>query len=538
PLLLLISIITNSQFINIEWQNCFGGSEPDFANDIIEVDEGFLILGNARSNDGAISFLHGGQDGWLIKTDDTGNLLWEKTYGGTYAEEFVRIFKSNDNNYYLLSSSHSSDGDVSYDPYPNSTDYWIVKIDDVGNILWDKIVGGEILDQIWTGTTTDDGGIVAFGWTGSTTGDVSVNYGGYDMWMIKLNSEGDTEWDFSLGTSGFDYGQAIIQTSDGGFLVGGSSSIGDGGNLTCEPFNYMGEAILVKLDADLNIEWQQCYGGSDNDGIIGLLELDDGYVFTAYGGSDDGDLTGSGWHGLDDIWVVRIDFLGNIIWQKCFGGSRYETARNIYKTNEGGYIVIGKTQSHDGDVIGNHTLSEYDSDIWLVKLNSEGELIWQQCIGGIGHEKVNFAVVKKSDVDFVIAGQTDNGPSYNVECTPYGIYGDLPDVWVFEVKDTTTAIQTNLSFAEKLKVYPNPARDYVVFEFSSSVISNWWAGQSVSVRNPPAIQITNIFGLIVENNLPITNGMAVWYCSKINPGLYFYRLYNNDEIKTGKIIIH
>ncbi|NOX47901.1 MAG: hypothetical protein GXO89_13075, partial [Chlorobi bacterium] len=146
----------NAQNLPIVWQGCFGGSEPDFANDILEIEDGYLILGNARSNDGDISSLHGGQDGWLMKTDFSGNLIWEKTFGGTYSDEFVRIAKSADNNFFILSSSYSSDGDISNDPYPNSTDFWIVKIDAMGNILWDRIVGGNMLDQVWTGTATSD----------------------------------------------------------------------------------------------------------------------------------------------------------------------------------------------------------------------------------------------------------------------------------------------------------------------------------------------------------------------------------------------
>ncbi|OQX75236.1 MAG: hypothetical protein B6D61_10745, partial [Bacteroidetes bacterium 4484_249] len=218
-------------------------------------------------------------------------------------------------------------------------------------------------------------------------GDVSINYGLFDMWMIKLNNEGEIEWDFTLGTTSQDYGQAIIQTSDGGFLVGGTSTLAGGGNLDCKNHGQA-DGVLVKLDADRNIEWQQCYGGSDYDGIYGILELNDGYLLSAFTASNDGNV--SGYHGEADIWIVKIDFFGNIIWEHCFGGYKGEVTYNLFKTNDEDFIFIGRTKSNDGDVTGNHSLSEYDNDIWLVKLSSEGELLSQQCIGGEGDERIDF----------------------------------------------------------------------------------------------------------------------------------------------------
>ncbi|NOX46191.1 MAG: hypothetical protein GXO89_04355, partial [Chlorobi bacterium] len=242
--------------------------------------------------------------------------------------------------------------------------------------------------------------------------------------------------DQSLGTSGFDFGQALIETSDGGFLVGGSSKVQSGGNVTCQPYSTdKADAVLFKLDMDLNIEWQKCYGGSYDESITGLLEHENGYLFVAYTTSDDGDV--SGLHGptdeATDNWVVSIDFDGNLLWQNCLGGTLYEFA-DVLLQMDNGFMVVGQTESQDGDVVGNHSQSEYSNDIWLVKLNGEGDLLWQQCIGGLGNEETRFGAIKKSDTDFVIAGQFNKGPSFDVGCVPFGLYADMPDVWIFEVK--------------------------------------------------------------------------------------------------------
>ncbi|MDD2965650.1 MAG: hypothetical protein PHU33_17035, partial [Bacteroidales bacterium] len=415
------------------WQNCFGGTKEDYATDVVYFNHGYYMLGRTQSIDGDISFFHGGPDDvWLVRTDSTGNMLWEKTYGGSESEDSKRIFESTDGNLYILAGTNSTDGDITNNPFPMTPAYWFLKIDTTGNILWEKTLGGSGGDFETYATPTSDGGIVAIGYSNSSDGDVSVHYGAYDMWMVKLNAQGEKQWDFTLGNEDFDFPYAVIQTSDGGFLVGGSSAFTQGGNLSCNQHGKA-DAVVVKLDSLRNIEWTQCYGGSDYDGVTRLIEVADGYVFGGYTMSDDGQVTG--WHGGDDIWIVKIDFQGSIVWQKCLGGTRNEYIKNISKESDGSYVLFGITQSYDGDVSGNHNIVPEVYDIWMVKLSSEGELISQQCIGGIGDDKLEFGVVQRKDGNYVAAGQMTNGPSYDVLCTPYST--PIPDYWLFELKDCT-----------------------------------------------------------------------------------------------------
>jgi hypothetical protein len=326
---LALPIAGFSQSFFIDWQACFGGSEWDQPKDMIQVSDGYLIVGKTDSSNGDVSSNNGESDIWLVKIDYAGNIIFEKSYGGTYDEGAYGIFASSNDTYYILGLSYSSDGDISYDPYTTSNDFWIIKIDGEGNIIWDKIVGGNGYDQPYRGYATTDGGIVAAGWTNSSDGDISHYYGAYDMWMVKLSSEGEIEGDFTAGTTGMENAQAIIHTGDGGYLLGGNSIMGEGGNLTCVPHSWAAEAILIKLNADLNIEWQDCYGGTNHETISDVVEIDNGYVFLASTMSNDGDVSGSGWHGKTDIWVLNIDFSGNVLWQKCYGGSDYDEATDI-----------------------------------------------------------------------------------------------------------------------------------------------------------------------------------------------------------------
>jgi hypothetical protein len=441
----LIQSTVLGQSMEIQWQQCFGGTEQDIAFDIVEIPEGYLITGYTWSIDGDISFNNGLLDGWLIKTDLTGDIIWEKTYGGSSGDGFFRIIPDNSGNYFLVGGSASSDGDISYDPYPDSEDFWIVKIDINGNILWDKIIGGNKSDKIWTGSPTLDGGVVAVGYTYSNDGDVSVSYYGPDTWAVKISSEGEVEWDYTIGTDWIDKGQAILATSDGGYLISSNSIIpADAiGNITCTPHSTgFVEGVVFKLDSNLNILWQRCYGGSNHDGLFGMTEIEDGYVFTGSTSSTDGDV--SGWHeGYDhlgnpesDIWVVKIDFNGNIIWQKCLGGSSDEGASIVLANSVGNFAVVGQTYSNDGDVSGHHSYEYLYPDIWFITLNTGGELLSQRCFGGLGREELQGGTVQKSDNNYVIAARTNWGPSYDVACTPHGGQYD-EDWWVFEIKDCT-----------------------------------------------------------------------------------------------------
>ena len=427
-ILLTWSLIGLSQHMNITWQQCFGGSDQDDARDMVAMDNGYMILGYTYSDDGDVSNNHGSNDVWLVRIDSLGSLLWEKTLGGSASDYGASISKISDTTYYLLCDASSGEGDISNDRFPNSADFWIIKMDNLGNILWDRIVGTTHNDTPEKIITTNDGGALALGFNGLNDGDKTKWYGMYDMWMIKLNSQGITEWEFTLGGSDIDFPNDIIQTSDGGYLVSGSAIVEPGGNLTCN-MHGQADAVLVKLDSARNIEWQHCYGGSGYDGAIRIMELEDGYLFSGYADSNDGDI--SGWHGSTDIWLVKIDFFGEIIWQKCLGGSEDDMAYKVFITNDGGYQLFGTTRSHDGDISGNHS-SMGNYDIWAIKVNELGIIEWQQCIGGVFSEYLFWGAVQNSDYSYTLASSA-NVNSYDVQCNIHEGYGD--DFWLFNLKN-------------------------------------------------------------------------------------------------------
>ncbi|MBL7102914.1 MAG: T9SS type A sorting domain-containing protein [Bacteroidales bacterium] len=534
PFLLLISIITNSQFINIEWQQCYGGSGGDNGKDVVISNNGYAVFCATGSNDGQVSYNHGSNDFWLIFTDQVGNLLWEKTYGGSDIEFPYKLERTADGNYIMFGYTLSNDGDITNNH--GSQDYWVVKADSIGEIIWQKCLWGSWPEYGLDMDLDQDENIVVIGYSYSNDGNITNHIGHYDYWIVKLNQQGEILWDKSLGGTFMDWGLCISPTNDGGYITGGFT-LSDDIDVVCDNHETEhGDTWIVKLDSLGNIEWQNCYGGTYFENAIEILQIEDGYIFVGGTNSNDGDV--SGFHGTPgtydnyDIWVVKLDESGNIEWQRCLGGTDTEHPKFIIETEENGYLVGGWTMSHDGDVIGNHSIGDYRADIWLVKLSEDGAIEWQQCIGNSNNQQFG-NILKLSENNYILIGGTGAiDISGDVDCDYHG----GGDVWMFKISDTTTGVNELQSTDEIVKVYPNPAKDYVVFELPPSVISNQWAGQSASVRNPLPVRVTNLFGQEVTK-LPVKIEKTVWDTREVKNGIYFYSVEIEGKYFGGKVVI-
>ena len=451
----------NGQSWHLGWQNCFGGSKGEEAEDVCFYNNYYYIIGTTESNDGDVSFFHGGYDDvWLIKTDINGNKIWEKTYGGSGSEGGSRVIPTLDGNLYILGTTWSSDGDISNNPN-ESLLIWVIKIDPDGRILWERTFGGSEREYCTGGTLTSDGGVVVCGYGNSNDGDVSVNYGYYDMWVFKLNSQGELIWETVIGNEDIDYSFSVIETSDKGFLVSGSSFLFQGGNLSCVEHGTNADGVLAKLDSLGNLEWTQCYGGSGYDLINLSIEVNDGYVFAGILDSDDGQVPGV--HGEKDIWIVKTDFLGNIIWEKKLGGSLTDHPQIMYTEKGGNFVIFGITESKDGDVTGKHGIYK-NWDIWVVKLSPDGSVVSQQCIGGLGSDYLGNNGVKLTDGHYVMVGTINNKKSFDVQCTkPFTTF--YSNIWAFELKDCSYYKTSRPEGDSRVCVNLQPTSEYVTHPF-------------------------------------------------------------------------
>ena len=513
--ILAIFIHVNSSFcqsFQIDWRNCFGHIGIDEANDVVKTNSGYYILGTANE-----------RDIWLIKTDLEGNHLWDKKFGGSKADYSISLIPISNAQFYIVGASLSSDGDVTYDPYPNSPDYWIVKIDSSGNKIWDKIYGGNMTDQVWSGCYSANDEVVIAGWSDSNDGDVLLNYGIFDMWVLKLDSTGNKVWNTIIGTDGQDIPYTIKQTSDKGYITGGTSlSITQpSGNIPCVDPYKQSEMVITKLDSLGNIEWSRCYGGSENEALLEIIELSDGYLAACTTSSNDGDLLNSGYHigywnsgaPTADTWIVKLDFEGNIQWQKCYGGSKHESPSKIFLT-EKGYRVFNTADSHDGDVVGNNSITDDYPDIWTFEIDSVGNLLSGQCFGDLYDESIFNGVFKISDAQYAIACQSI---TFAWSCV------EEFDIVLFKITDTLF-INTNVNpFPSQVKVYPNPAHSGINFENSQGM--------------PLLITVFDALGIKKEEFLlsPGNNAITI---DNYSPGVYHYQYSYKGIPVTGKFVVY
>ena len=353
---------------NIQWQKCLGGSEFDIAYAIQQTsDGGYIVAGMTESNDGDVSGNHGYDDYWVVKLDDTGNIQWQKSLGGSSIEKAQSIQQTIDGGYITAGYSYSNNGDASGNH--GASDYWVVKLDDTGNIQWQKPLGGSEGEWAYSIQQTTDGGYIVAGWSYSNNGDVSGNHGYDDYWVVKLDDTGNIQWQKSLGGSSVEWAHSTQQTSDGGYIVAGYSHSNDG-----DVSGNHGETDywIVKLDDSGNIEWQKSLGGSGIDIAYSIQQTtDSGYIVAGMSTSIDGDVRGN--HDAGDYWIVKLDNTGSIQWQKCLGGSNPDAAYSIQQTSDGGYIVAGYSYSNDGDVSDNHG----GADVWIVKLSGPDILTYE-----------------------------------------------------------------------------------------------------------------------------------------------------------------
>lgn len=433
----------------IEWTKTYGGNYAERSNCMLPTtDGGYVLVGRSESADGDATLHYGLRDVWVVKTDASGALQWQKSYGGTNNETGMSVVQMADGGYIVGGFSSSNDFDVS-GRHGTNYDAWIFKISSSGALEWQKMYGGTGDDGVTGMVKTSDNGCILTGYTNSTNGDISGNHGSYDCFILKLNTNGDILWQKLYGGSYSDQGNAIIPTSDGGFMIAGEVS---SPNANVPNFQGSYDYWAIKLDAAGDIQWQKAMGGTDSDVALATAEAaDGGFVLAGYTYSRDGNVAGLHQGFNNDYWIVKLSATGELEWAKTYGGNNFDAPNSIILDQDGGYIVGGKAVSFDGDVVGQHG----QSDFWLIKLDTAGTMVWQKTIGGGDEEEIT-CLLPLATGGFIASGYTF---STNNDVT--GNHGDL-DMWV--VKCSATVGTVAAPAPQPLKLFPNPAREVIFLE--------------------------------------------------------------------------
>ncbi len=326
-----------------------------------------------------------------------------QTYGGTKNDSGQSVVATLDGGYAVLGYTQSNDGDIT-DKQDESFDYWLLKFNVENELQWQKTYGGSADERGNDIIQTQDGGYAVLGFSFSSDRDVTANAGLQDYWLAKLDASGTISWQKSFGYQGSDSGISVIQTNDQGYLITGvldiTASGGEGNTSRNSNRHAGGDYWALKLNSSGDIEWSKYFGGNFTDTPENVIQTEDN-GFIIVGGSDSNDTDISSNIGTYDFWVIRISYTGHLVWEKSFGGDQIDEARAIVKSSDGNYMIAGDTRSNDNDI--SNLIGA--ADLWLIKISPNGDLLWEKTIGGTNFD-VARAMVKTQDNGFLLAGSS------------------------------------------------------------------------------------------------------------------------------------
>ena len=504
----LIVILINFSYAQtyISWETTYGGTASHTLNDVIQtIDGGYILTGNNGSSDGDATEHFGGYgDLWVVKIDPIGNIEWQRSYGGTEYDPGREIIQISDGGYIVLARTSSSDGDVigyqiGYQGNAITTDTWVIKLSSLGEIEWQKCLGGSLNDYPVDIIQTNDGGYAFISHTNSDDGDVSNSIDNYHFWLVKLNAEGTIMWDQSYGTNytnpingvnGQSYPASLLQTIDGGFIISGETQ-----SNYVELIGWNTDALIIKTDSSGNVEWRNSYGGSSIDRATDIIQATDGgYIFIGDTRSTDGSFTDN--NGGSDIWVVKLDSLGEIEWMELYGSEGYnDESQNIIETSTG-YIFAASVSEPGGDVIG---FNGGDGDAWIVEINNSGEIQSQNCIGSSEKERVLSKLSRTLDGGYIFGGVK------SLDIT-------TPRNW-WVVKLSSALAVEDITIQKNINIYPNPTVDKIFIVSNSPQKSTLFnlAGQKILESNALELEITDLpSGIYLLNSQSTQNQISTF----------------------------
>ncbi|MBL7887062.1 MAG: T9SS type A sorting domain-containing protein [Flavobacterium sp.] len=331
------------------------------------------------------------------------DILWEKSYGGFHAEYLMDAIPTADYGFLLAGSSLSNKTGNKSDNNKGDLDYWVWKMNENGDLEWQKSFGGSESDLLQSIAITNDGGFILAGVSSSNKSldKKEDSRGEDDFWVIKLNAKGGEEWQVTLGGNGQEKLHSIKSTRDGGYILGGSSSSDKSFNKSEKSFGNL-DYWVIKLDNKGKVEWQKSFGGKYADELRSLdTTLDGGYILGGYSNSPASGNKTSDSLGEGDYWVLKLDIKGEIVWQKNIGGNGDDQLNVIHQTYDKGYILGGNSNSETSEY---KTRSNGEgTDFWVVKLDETGAILWQETYN-YGKFDVLTSLVENDDHTLLIGG--------------------------------------------------------------------------------------------------------------------------------------
>ncbi len=369
-------------------QKTFGGSGEDFISDVVSTPDGGLFLAGITSSNksGDVGANHGDRDVWMIRLNSNRDTVWTRVMGGANYDGASRAIATADGGFAIAAYT---DNAIGYG------DWWIIKLKSNGDTAWTKSIGSTYDDYAEDIVATADGGFVV-------VGGYSTSVHNEDVMVVKFNNNGDIAWQKTYGGSSYDRADAVTVYPDGSMMIAASTSSNNSGDVGAT-HGYMDYWIL-KLNANGDKVWAKAYGGSQYDTPFELANTADGgaIITGSSSSSQSGDVTGAN-HGKADLWVVKVNANGDMEWNTLLGGTGTEEDCVVKATPDGGYLIACDTDSKDGDV----GATQGSNDLWVLKLNTSGKILWSKTFGGTRYEEAT-SLLLNTDGSFYVTGYNES----------------------------------------------------------------------------------------------------------------------------------
>jgi len=516
-----VSNATNSVF-----EHTYEGDWDDFGRAVDEIATGgFIVAGYTES------FGNGSTDIYLVKTDDDGNLIWAKTYGGSADDGANSVVSTNDGGFIIAGYTMSFGS--------GANDMYVIKTDSNGDTTWTRTYGGSGDERAYSVVELSAGGFLVAGGTNS------FGSGESDAYMVQIDINGTLQWAKTYGGSGYDYGYSVSQASDGDLILAGYTySFGSGD----------ADAYLVETDITGEINWTKVYGGPGDDEAWSVKESDGGYVFAGR--------TNSFNNGDNDVYLVKTDDNGTPLWTKVFGGNGEDLGYSVsVLTGNNGYAIAGYSTS----------FSVGSDDIYLIKTDNSGTLEWSKTYGGAFDDR-GWAAIQTADQGLVIAGNSKsfsgsisegfaevyliktegNG---NSQCNHKGVtstaidttgtisLGGTEGIGGIESMAASNVLNTNT--ISSVLCYQTVGLNYEINEESSLIVypnpnnGNFYILMTLRSQDKNAlVRIYNVQGELILEQPDLSSGTITRYIelNDIEAGVYFVQLVTNSGVTTKKVI--
>ena len=520
----------------ILWQKVYGGSGDDILSGVDPLAESILLSGYSNSGiSGNKTDSSGGFDFWLLKVNNsTGKVDLEKSYGGDFDDTATKILHTTDGGYLLAGTSRSlRSGDKIQSAWGFSPDYWVLKLDKTGRVIWQRNLGGTFTEKV-TGLTENSFGYGVSGHSYSdASGDKTTDNTGFenraDLWQVFLETDGHTKRTDTYGTVGQDLSCCLV-ASDGGSIIGSTTfSRATQGQKTRDPYGQC-DYWVVRTDLSGARVYDSTFGGTLSDFMTCMIATHNGYIMLGgYSNSDATGIKSENSRGGYDFWIIKMKQDGTLIWQKTIGGDGNDYMTSLKETRDGGFIAGGYSNSN---ISGEKSeASRGGNDYWIVKLDSLGNKEWDKTYGGSGDEKLT-SVDEISLGNYILSGTSNSPQSGDKDTTTIGGTGKS-DFWIIRLgKDTGT------------NVTPPPV-DTAKGKYHMSVLNNPVGNGTMQVRySSPGDETVRFVMYSYDGKKVLTFSLNASKTTQTQPvsiaklpkGVYYLTMYSQGKKVTAMVV--